>query len=229
MVIELFTGFPGGGKSFNATKIGTQLADGRFHDKYVIANFPIKPKKTLFSRWRKVKENKPRWIYKTNEELTVQYLVQLSIDKGWVDKESSALIIFDEAGIPFNSRAWNAKDRMEWIQFLSQHRKFGYDVIFITQDGKMIDRQIRSLAEYEVVHRKMNNMFAFKWLSLFRITLFACVSYWNGERFGKGQLRLQVYNKKTALRYDSMNLFDFDKMLLKDDKPSKVVNIKSKA
>lgn len=209
MVIELYSGFVGSGKSYAAVKNGTQIADAPMGKRHVIANFPITDKKTLFSRFRKVKTKKPRWTYKTNEELTPEYLIKKSLEMGWNKKEGSCLVIFDEASIPFNSRSWNAKDRLDWIKFLTQSRKFGYDFIFITQDGKMLDKQIRALCEYEVQHKKLNNMFYFKILSLFKITLFAGVSFWNGISHSKGSLRLYFYTKSTADRYDTLNLFDY--------------------
>lgn len=209
MVIELYTGFPGGGKSYAATATGTQVADATFGKKTVVANFPIKPKKVMFSRFRKVKEKPSRWVYRSNEDLTVKFLIDLSIENGWTKKESSALLIFDEAGIPFNSRSWNRPDRAEWVLFLTQHRKFGYDVIFITQDPSLIDKQIRKLCEYEVIHRKMNNMIYFSWLSLFRVTLFGAISYNNAIKASKGQLKMYIYKSSVADRYDSMNLFEY--------------------
>lgn len=217
MTIELYTGFVGSGKSYAAVKLGTNIADAALGKRHVIANFPVTKKKTLFSRFRKVKEKDTRWIYKTNEELTVQFLVSESVKNGWNEKEGSCLIIFDEASIPFNSRNWNSADRMDWIKFLTQSRKFGYDFIFITQDGRMLDKQIRALCEYEVQHKKLNNMMYFSWLSLFRITLFAGISYWNGMKYSKGSLRLYVYKSSVADRYDTLNLFDFDKDFKKDD------------
>ena len=218
MAIKLYTGFVGSGKSYAAVKIGTQIADAVLGKGYVIANFPVTKKKTFLSRFRKVKEKNNRWIYKTNEELTVSYLVNKSIEMGWNKKESSALIIFDEASIPFNSRSWNSPDRLEWIKFLTQSRKFGYDFVFITQDGKMLDKQIRALCEYEVQYKKLNNMIYFSWLSLFKITLFAGISYWNGVRSSKGQLSLYFYRSSVANRYDTLNLFDYDKAHLDDEK-----------
>lgn len=211
MTIEVYTGFVGSGKSFAATALGVSIADAPLGKKTVVANFPIRPKKKAFAFMRKQKFNDPRWIYKDNEELTVQFLVQESIKNGWNKKEGSALVIFDEASIPFNSRNWNSPDRMDWIKFLTQSRKFGYDFIFITQDARLLDKQVRALCEYEVVHKKMNNMFAMKWLSIFRVTLFAGVSFWNGTsaKSTKGQLKLTFYRKKTAERYDSLNLFDY--------------------
>ncbi|GAB0171936.1 zonular occludens toxin domain-containing protein [Lysinibacillus sp. CTST325] len=208
MSIELYTGFVGSGKSYAAVKNGTVIADAPMGKRWVIANFPIKPKKKIFAKFRKEKFKEPRWIYKENEELTPDYLIKKSIEMGWNEKEGSCLVIFDEAGIPFNARSWNKSDRMEWIKFLSQSRKFGYDFIFITQHRDMMDKQIRNLCEYEVQHKRLNNMHVFKILSLFRVTLFAGISFWNGMSKERGTLRMYFYKKKVADRYDTLRIFD---------------------
>jgi len=210
MAIELYTGFVGSGKSFCATKEGIRIAQAKLGYRTVLANFPVKKKKTFLSKFRKKKYKPLRWIYKTNDELTVKFLVDLSKEKKWTEKEGSALLIFDEASIKFNARTYQQADRMDWINFLSQSRKLGYDVIFITQDRRMLDRQIRNLCEYESVFKKLNNMFFFKFLNLFRISLFAKVRYWNGTNamYTKGQLTLIKFNKKIADRYDTMKIFD---------------------
>lgn len=216
MTIELYTGFIGSGKSYSAVKTGLTVAQARFSNTYVIANFPVTEPKKKFIKIRKLfnkninEFNNLRWIFKTNENLTVEYLVKKSVENGWNKKESSCLVIFDEASIPFNSRSWNDKDRLKWIEFLTQSRKFGYDFIFITQDAGMIDKQIRSLCEYEVQHKKLNNISYFSWLKLFRVSIFAQVSYWNGTRFSRGTLKLIKYNKKVAERYDTLKLFNFN-------------------
>ena len=207
MSIKLFSGFVGSFKSYNATRIGCQVADAPLRKSWVVANFPIKPKKTMFSKWRKKKFNQPRWIFKKNDDLTVDFLVKKSLEMGWNKKESSALVIFDEASIPFNSRNWNKPDRMDWIEFLSQSRKFGYDFIFITQDAKMLDKQIRALCEYEVQHKKMNNMFPFMLLTPFKISLGASISFWNGVK-GRGALQMFIFNKSIADRYDTLRIFN---------------------
>lgn len=215
MTIELYTGFVGSGKSYCATKQAINIVDAPLGKRWVIANFPIKPRRKFFHFFYKEEKKYhelKRWIYKSNEELTVDFLISQSLKMGWNKKESSCLLIFDEASIPFNARTYQKKDRLEWIKFLSQSRKFGYDVIFITQDARMLDKQIRALCEYEVVHKKLNNMFALSWLSLFRLTIFAQVKYWNGTnaRFTRGQLRLVKYNKRIASRYDTLRLFDLE-------------------
>lgn len=210
MTIELYTGFVGSGKTYAATKNGVTIADAPLGKRWVIANFPIKPKKTLFSKYRKKKFVEPRWMYKNNTELTPDFLIKESLERGWNKKEGSCLVIFDEAGIPFNSRSWNSPDRLQWIEFLSQSRKFGYDFIFITQHRDMMDKQIRKLCEYEVQHKRLNNMFAFKLLNLFKVTLFGGISFWNGMKSERGTLRVYFYTKKVADRYDTLRLFGMD-------------------
>lgn len=222
MAITMFTGFVGSGKSYAATALGCDIADARLGTRWVVANFPIKPKKLMSVPalkkkfpfvYMKERHNNPRWIFKDNEELTVKFLVKESIERGWKGHEGSALLIFDEASIPFNSREWQHKkageSRMDWIKFLSQSRKFGYDVIFITQDGRMLDRQIRSLCEFERVHRKLNSYGVFKILPKF-LTIFAGIQYWNGMKYTKGTLHMTIYSKSVADRYDTTALFDYE-------------------
>lgn len=222
MAISLYTGFVGSGKSYAATSYGCRIADAPMGNGWIVANFPIKAKKKRLPGIRFKKSfpfvevyerfNNPRWIYKDNSELTVKYLVAKSHEMGWYGNESSAVLIFDEASIPFNSREWqgkkNGEGRIDWIKFLSQSRKFGYDVIFITQDARMLDRQIRSLCEFEVVHRKLNGHGLFMFMPKF-MTVFAGIKYWNGMRFTKGQLMLTLYKKSVADRYDTTALFDY--------------------
>lgn len=213
-MIEVYTGFVGSGKSYHATKRATTIADAPAGKRYVVANFPIKPKKKLLAkipfikRWVKDHYNKPRWFYKDNEEMTVDYLIKLSDDMGWYGKESQCLLIIDEAGIVFNSRDWNVKpsERKDWIKFFTQSRKLGYDIVLIVQDIRMIDRQIRSLCEYEVQHKKLNSWFIFQ---LLPITMFACVSFWNGIRTMRGSLEVCFYTKSVAERYDTLKLFGY--------------------
>lgn len=211
-MIEIYTGFVGSGKSYHATSRGVTIADAPKGSRWVIANFPIKPKKRLLSSLpivgKKMKQfNNPRWIFKDNSDLTVEWLINTSHEKGWYGKESQCLLIIDEAGILFNSRDWNVKpdERKGWIKFLSQSRKFGYDIVFIVQDTRMMDRQIRSLAEYEVQHKKLNNFYILKFVP---VTVFACVSFWNGVRNIRGKLEMCIYSKRVADRYDTMGLFE---------------------
>lgn len=206
MAMTLYSGFVGSGKSYHATREGIRFADASFGGGWVLANFPIKPKKSLFGFGK----TETRWIFKRNEEFSPKLLIDLSREYGWDKKENSCMLIFDEAGILFNSRDWaKNRDRMAWIQFFSQSRKFGYDIVFVAQDARMLDRQIRSLCEYEIAHRKMNNWSIFKLLPM---TTFACIKYWNGmnARYARGSLSLSIYRKSIADRYDTNALFGYD-------------------
>lgn len=210
MSIKLYTGFVGSGKSFAATKLGVHVAEHPLGNDWVLANFPIKPKKrnklSKFLFRRKSENKTSRWIYKDNDEITVDYLIRLSIEKRFYRREGSCLVILDEAGIMFNSRDWQAsgEERKKWVKFFTQSRKFGYDFILITQSSTMIDKQIRVNCENEVVHKKANNFSVF---ALLPWTLFVGVEYWNGIKNATGNSSWTFYSKKIADRYDTMALF----------------------
>lgn len=214
MMIEIYTGFVGSGKSFHVTKRATTIADAPAGKRYVVANFPIKPKKKFLAKIPFIKNrladqyNKPRWLFKDNSDMTVDYLIKLSDEMGWYGKESQCLLIIDEAGIVFNSRDWNVKpaERKDWIKFFTQSRKLGYDIVLVVQDSRMLDRQIRSLCEFEVQHKKVNSWFIFKYVP---VTIFAAVSFWNGIKSMRGSLELCLYSKAVADRYDTLKLFGY--------------------
>lgn len=195
-MIDLYLGSVGSGKSYHALKEGIEKTKQR--GGFVVANFPIKPKN---------KKEEERWIYL--EDFSPKDLIRLSIERGSFGNEGRALVIVDEAGIKFNSRDWqvNPNERKEWIKFLSQSRKFGYDIILVAQDERMVDRQIRKLAEYNVKHIKLRN---YKWMKLLPWQIFAVIRFWNGATF-RGQVSFLFFNPFLAKRYDTMKLFDLDK------------------
>lgn len=87
--------------------------------------------------------------------------------------------------------------------FFTQHRKYGYDVYLVAQFDRMIDRQIRSLIEYEVIHRKVKNFgkFGFLYNLVAGGSLFVAVKMWYplkervGSEFFKGHQRyFELYN-----------------------------------
>lgn len=194
-MIYLYTGSPGSGKSYHvAVDIYNRLTKHRY--KRVIANFQINTSK--------IKKCKGEFIYKDNSELTVKYLMEYAKKKHKEGIENQTLLVIDEAQIKYNSREWQIKrdERMEWIEFFTQHRKLGYNIILITQFDRMIDRQIRSLVEYEVKHRKINN---FKIGRIFPVTTFACITYWYGVN-EKIDVEFLFYKRKYSRIYDSYSL-----------------------
>lgn len=81
--------------------------------------------------------------------------VGLYEDKGGYS-EGSGLLLLDECQLVFNSRKWDKN--FQWIEFFTQHRKLGWNVILIAHSIEMIDSQIRPLAEYESRFRNLQKV-----------------------------------------------------------------------
>lgn len=193
-MIYLYSGTPGSGKSLHVARdILFKLKRGQT----VIANFPIVvPKKS-----------KGIFKYYDNSELTVEILVDYAIKNHKIGIEGQSLIVIDECSVMFNPRDFSRSDRMKWITFLQQHRKFGYNIILISQSDRLIDRQIRCYIEYDVRHRSANNLGIIGLLvTLFGMKLFACVTYWYGLR-ERIAVEFFFFRKIYAKIYDSYMIF----------------------
>ena len=193
-MIWLFSGTPGSGKSYHAVYDILQKLRKKKNNR-VIANFPLYFKK---------KSYQDNFYYIDNSDVTIDYLVNFAKENHHLGIEGQTLVVIDEAQILFNSRDWgtNSKKRMAWIKFFSQHRKYGYNFILIAQYDRMIDKQIRSLIEYEVSHMKINNFFMF-----LPVTMFLCVERWYGQRMKTGH-QIIPYRKKIARSYNSYETFE---------------------
>ena len=172
MTIYMFTGTPGSGKSYHQAE---SLYYANRRGLPVIANFEVN---------RELLKHPNNFYCKENIELTPEYLYKFGLDYLMLNpdaKEGSIKLFIDECGVIFNSRKWSDKDRAEWVRFMLQHRKLKYDVYLVTQFADMVDKQIRSLVEYEIIHRKLNNV---GWVGRFFNVLtlgrpiFVCVNYW---------------------------------------------------
>lgn len=72
-------------------------------------------------------------------------------------KEHQTLLVLDECQELFNNRNWAKSDRLDWIAFFREHRKYGYDIYLISQDDKVIDKQVRAVLQFKVEHRSVKN------------------------------------------------------------------------
>ena len=206
-MIVLYTGTPGSGKSAHAANdIRYQLNKPRGEDAPVIANFDIN---------RKIVRRPNAFHYVSNVDMTPDYLVDFA-NEFWTHSkrrfsEDYLLIVLDEVHIIFNSRNWMSKgrtgrndSRLDWLTFLSQHRKYGYKIVLIAQSAKMIDNQFRMLCEYEVNHRKVSNMGMIGSLvgAAFAGRLFMRVKYLfqTNERLG---MQLALLHNKDMELYDT--------------------------
>lgn len=194
-MICLYSGTPGSGKSFHATdNIYCSLRYGR----NVIANFPF--------RTDKMKHCRGKFLYLDNSELTIAKLLKFAKENHKSRKEGQTLLVIDEAGVKFNARCWNDKDRLQWLDFFSQHRKFGFDIILIAQSDIMLDKQMRTFIEIEHNHRKMANNGKMG-LLLSPIFTFCDVKFWYGLKIRLG-CDFFRYSKRIANLYDSYMLFE---------------------
>lgn len=201
-MIYLYSGTPGSGKSLHQAKdIYNWLRRG----KTAIANFDIDVSK--------IPKCKGHYIYLDNEFLRPETLIKFS--KVYFSthefKEGRLRLYIDECQLLFNAREWNITGRKEWLSFFTQHRKYGYDVYLIAQFDRMIDRQIRSLIEYEVIHRKASNFGTLGILfSMFSGgNLFVAVTMWYPMR-EKIESQFFKANKKYYQLYDTYNTFGSD-------------------
>ena len=149
-MISLYSGTPGSGKSLHmAMNLYWWIRAG----KPCICNFALATDKIKFSR-------KQDFHFVTEDKLTPSFLIEFArerIRKDGKVKEGSMLLVIDECQRIFNARDWGQKGRAEWLNFFTLHRHLGYDIILIAQFDRMLDRQIRSLIEYEYIHRKVSN------------------------------------------------------------------------
>lgn len=204
-MIYLYSGTPGSGKSLHVARDIYNRLNRNKKCPNVIANFTINR--------QMIKNKNAKFIYKDNSELTVEYLVQYAKQNHIVGIENQTLVVVDECSVLWNARDWNSKinrsTRMEWIKFFAQHRKLGFNFILITQNDRQIDRQIRALIEYEVVHRKVNN---FKIGKLLPFSTFIAVTRWYGIN-EKLYSEFFIYRKKWGKFYDSYGTWELDSSL----------------
>lgn len=168
-MVYLFSGTPGSGKSLHTAK---DIIDRAILGKPVIGNFPVD-----LSRYCRAD-----YTYCPNDALTPEFLIGYSREyfKTHRFREGAILLVIDECQLIFNAREWQQSGRAQWLSFFTQHRKYGYNIYLVAQFDRMIDRQIRSLIEYECIHRKASNFgFGGKLFSLAAGgNLFVCVTMW---------------------------------------------------
>lgn len=202
-MISLYSGTPGSGKSLHiARRIYYSLLNGQ----RVYCNFDIN--RSLF------KKKQIKFQYIPNWELTPQRLIDISNEyfAGRKRREDFLLLVIDECQLIFNAREWAARGRNDWLSFFTQHRKYGYEIVLVAQFDNMIDKQIRSLIEYEVIHRKLSNFgIKGKILSLlFGGRTFVAVKVWYpmSEKIGSEFFHA---SKKLFSLYDTYGTFAQDK------------------
>lgn len=151
--------------------------------------------------------------YVSNRHLTPEFLMDFARKYHHHGEEGQTLLIMDEAQMivgPTQMKLMSQKDsfyRIKWLDFFTQHRHMGYNIIIVSQFDRLIDPQVRCLFEYNVVHRKANNVGTFGMLlSAFKLKLFVRIEKW----YGTNQTLSAdwfLFNKNYAKIYDSWARF----------------------
>lgn len=200
-MIYLYTGTPGSGKSLHTAKDIYEYCNCR-RERLIFVNFEVDTTNLKYPE---------RIIFIDNSELSIETLTTKAMEffKTHKRREGSLILILDECQILFNSRSWTDKGRMDWLTFFSQHRKFCFNVILIAQYDIMIDKQFRTLVEYECIHRKITNI-GFIGMLLKILTLgdlFMCVSKYYPTQ-SKISTRMFKAHKKYYSLYDTFSIFE---------------------
>ncbi|MBV5330634.1 MAG: hypothetical protein JZU65_23890 [Chlorobium sp.] len=125
--------------------------------------------------------------------------------------EGSGRLYIDEGQLLFNTRDY--QKNMGFIEFFTQHRKFGWDVYIIAHTADMIDKQIRGLIEYEARLRNMQKIKIGGLVPLWPYPLFFSIVRYAGIAAGAGNIawrRVYKLRPEYAELYDSMEVFAFN-------------------
>lgn len=168
-MIYCYVGKPGSGKSLDCLRA---IVDYNRRGQYIITNFAVNGIYTKFL---------------SNMELTPANILSF-VDglrrpgKNGAVREGEFLLVIDEAQTVFNTRNWAINSSKGWVDFFTQHRKYGFNVILVCQSEEMIDKQIRFCIEYLVQHRRFSRFgFLGKIFSIF-FGEFLVLKKWYGDK-----------------------------------------------
>lgn len=208
-MIALVTGPPGSGKSYYAVR---KAADSLEKGKFVITNVPMVPD------WHeRVADRHPlRWMLPGRRSaLKARWrgrVLHIGDDFSQLRKvrlkgagEGRGVVVLDEAHVWMNSRLWRDDDRLDIVNWFSQHRKLGFDVYLITQDANNIDRQVRALFEYHVHLRNLKKM-KVAGVPVSPMNLFLAIWKWHAAKGAVVKREAYRLNWTKGL-YDTMGMY----------------------
>lgn len=196
-MIYLYSGTPGSGKSLH-------LVMDVYNHMWFRKGLVISSERFVLSD----KLKRGEFEHFDKHQLTPDYLIDMA--KRWFKdgkvREGNILVVIDEAGDIFNSRTWNDRNRLLWLEFFRMHRHYGMDVILVAQEDKQLDKQIRGVIQCEWNHRKLSNFgMKGKILSLFMLGKWFCckkIDYHTNTYLGS------MWFKGKRKWYDMYNTFD---------------------
>ncbi len=143
-----YVGTPGSGKTYEAVKfVLDQLMTGRVVYSNITGFDDLHCRELIKSVCGLSHLAITRQLHTlTNEQL----------ENFWDHIQPSSLVVIDEVQLVFGSRDWQSEKNKKFGNWASIHRKFGYDVVLITQNPERVESSVRGLFEWTYLFRKVN-------------------------------------------------------------------------
>jgi len=196
-VIRIFLGKPGGGKSYGALcDIRDEIVKGH---RTIVTNLAVDPGKLSAyiqkhypnadfdpcTRFRLLNEDETKsfWLHpKPGVDIDPPAKEDEKRGKFFVLKPEhfSTLYVIDEAHIHFDARSW-ALTGLSLTYFNSQHRKWDYECIFVTQFLDLLEKRVKGIVQ-DYVYFVNNGLERF--LTHFRLPSYFTVKTYSRPRTG---------------------------------------------
>jgi len=189
MAIHAVSGKPGAGKSMYGVRL--LIKELRESDRYVVTNLPLH-----LGRLNEFLQQ----AYPSENLLACERVIPLDESQlaGFFsvrgpDASKGVCYILDEIHLFFNAREW-AKTGKDCLHYLSQHRKLGDDVVWITQAIANVDKQFRSVTQdFSTIQNGYTRSFGmFRAPGRFTRKTYASEPYGNVEPFEISHFTLDV-------------------------------------
>ena len=212
-MITAYTGTPGSGKTLDVMRaIIYALQSGR----KVLCNIRIRDLPRSLEKKRHLIE------YINDSDITPRNFLRYAVrehDLSEEGREYQTLVVIDECQLIFSDTVMKKWQERQWMRFFSQHRKFRYNFLLVTQSLRGgIVRQIRDKVELEMLHWKLSNyptksvMFGLILLlvALSPVEIFMSVTKWPATT--EKVKRMFLYKPKLGRMYGTYELFDMEEL-----------------
>lgn len=137
-------GRKGTGKSLTAIGI---IRDALIKNKRVATNLNVHLDKLMHHSSKKI-------VTRIPDHPSLSDFEAIGRGQEGVVEDYNGIIILDEVSHFMNSRQWGDKERLKLLEWLTQSRKMGWDVYYLTQGLRQLDVQVRETQLEYVVYVK---------------------------------------------------------------------------
>lgn len=103
--------------------------------------------------------NKTAKVIRVPNHPSIHDLEALPLGNDTTDEEKNGILVLDEVATFLNARTWQKGDRQDVVSWLLHSRKYGWDLLMISQHQNLIDKQLRdSLFEFLGVTKRLDKI-----------------------------------------------------------------------